>query len=424
MKKEKFLSEVSRSIRSKEARKLVELELNNHLKQTTEALKKQGLNDEEAEQKAVLRMGNPIHLGRKMDRLHRPKVDCKMISLFLFIVVLGMVPIFVFESEHTAMAFLQKFIVTLIGIAFAASLMFFDYRKLQKLGIGSFMIGWGIISFALISGNMVNGSATLVLGPFSTDISITLPLFLLGWAGVFRNEKMKMYMVVILYLITSYFILITPNLFVFGMFTIITGVMLWGSHFEKRKIIWSYVISLVTVAAVPLYIWFSSGVKEYQLVRLLAFLNPEKYADSSGYHYVKMKELRDGTGWLWQSLPESRSMLPESTTDFVFISLSYTLGWAFAAVLGGTLVLLILRMLYVVKTVRDGYGKLLVIGALSLFAFQVMFNLGMSFGLFPIMSVSLPFISYGNMQVLMNAGLIGLVLSVYRKKDLVRAMTL
>ncbi|KMY51144.1 FtsW/RodA/SpoVE family cell cycle protein [Peribacillus loiseleuriae] len=424
MNKEKFLSEVSRSIRSTEARKLVEVELNNHLKQSIEALKKQGLNDEEAEQKAVLRMGSPILLGQKMDRLHRPKVDWKMIGLFLFIVVLGMVPIFVFESEHTAMAFLQKFIVTFIGIAFAAVLMFFDYQKLQKLGIGWFIIGWGIISFALISGNMVHGSVTLVLGPFSTDISITLPLFLLGWARIFRNEKMKMYMVVILYLVTSYLIILTPNLFVFGMFTIITGVMLWGSHFEKRKVIWSYIISLVIGASIPLYVWFTSGIKEYQLTRLLAYLHSEKYADSSGYHYVKIKELRDGTGWFWQSLPESGLMLPESTTDFVFISLSYTLGWTFAVVLGGTLLLLICRMLIVVKTVRDGYGKLLVIGALSLFAFQVVFNLGMSLGLFPIMSVSLPFISYGNMQVLLNAGLIGLVLSVYRKKDLIRSKTL
>ena len=322
------------------------------------------------------------------------------------------------------MAFLQKFIVTLIGIAFAAFLMFFDYRNLQKLGIVCFMIGWGTISFALFSGKMINGSATLVLGPFSTDISITLPLFLLGWAGVFHNKKMKMYLVMILYLVTSYFILLTPDLFVFGMFTIMTGVMLWGSHFEKRKVIWSYVISLVIGVSVPLYVWYSSAIKEYQLARLLVFLHPEKYADSSGYHYVKIKELRDGTRWFGQPLPESGLTLPASTTDFVFISLSYTLGWTFAVMLGGALLLLICRMLIVVKTVRDGYGKLLVIGALSLFAFQVVLNLGMSFGLFPIMSVSLPFISYGNMQVLLNAGLIGLVLSVYRKKDLVRSKTL
>ncbi|MGE8078481.1 FtsW/RodA/SpoVE family cell cycle protein [Peribacillus loiseleuriae] len=421
MKKEKFLSEVSRSIRSTEARKLVEVELNTHLKQAIEALRKQGLNDEEAEQKAVLRMGNPILLGQKMDRLHRPKVDWKMMGLFLFITILGMVPIFVFESEHTAMAFLQKFIVTLIGIAFAAFLMFFDYRKLQKFGIVCFIIGWGIISYALFSGKTIHGSASLVLGPFSTDLSITLPLFLLGWAGVFQNKKMKMYLVAILYLVTSYFILITPNLFVFGMFTIMTGVMLWASHFEKRKVIWSYVIVLATGASVLLYVWFNSVIKEYQLARLLVFLNPGKYA---GYQYVKIKELRNETGWFGQPLPELGLTLPESTTDFVFISLSYTLGWVFAVVLGGTLLMLILRMLIVVKKVRDGYGKLLVIGALSLFAFQVIFNLGMSFGLFPIMSVSLPFISYGNVQVLFNAGLVGLVLSVYRKKDLVRSKTL
>ena len=68
--------------------------------------------------------------------------------------------------------------------------------------------------------------------------------------------------------------------------------------------------------------------------------------------------------------------------------------------------------------INDSYGKLLLIGAISLYTVQFVSNIGMSLGYFPMTSMSLPFISYGLMPILLNAFLIGVVLSVYRRKDL------
>ncbi|MGG0285606.1 permease prefix domain 1-containing protein [Peribacillus butanolivorans] len=81
--KEQFLYEVKQFIRSKEAKRFVTAELEFHLKQSTEALKKQGYTAEEAEVKAVQQMGSPITIGQKLNRLHRPKVDWRLTALFL-----------------------------------------------------------------------------------------------------------------------------------------------------------------------------------------------------------------------------------------------------------------------------------------------------------------------------------------------------
>ena len=55
---------------------------------------------------------------------------------------------------------------------------------------------------------------------------------------------------------------------------------------------------------------------------------------------------------------------------------------------------------------------------------QLVGNVGMIVGFFPMTNMSLPFISYGLMPILLNAFLIGIVLSIYRRKDLMVTNTL
>ncbi|KAA0965699.1 hypothetical protein FQ087_05280 [Sporosarcina sp. ANT_H38] len=68
--------------------------------------------------------------------------------------------------------------------------------------------------------------------------------------------------------------------------------------------------------------------------------------------------------------------------------------------------------------IHNSYSELLLIGAASIYTVQFVSNIGMSLGYFPMTSMSLPFISYGLMPILLNSYLIGVVLSVYRRKDL------
>ncbi|NEZ00859.1 FtsW/RodA/SpoVE family cell cycle protein [Bacillus shackletonii] len=81
--------------------------------------------------------------------------------------------------------------------------------------------------------------------------------------------------------------------------------------------------------------------------------------------------------------------------------------------------LFIARIIIVTLKINDSYGKLLLIGALAVYGVQFATNILMVIGLFPLTGISLPFISYGLMPILLNAVLIGIVLSVYRRKDLI-----
>ncbi|WP_425467637.1 FtsW/RodA/SpoVE family cell cycle protein [Psychrobacillus soli] len=65
------------------------------------------------------------------------------------------------------------------------------------------------------------------------------------------------------------------------------------------------------------------------------------------------------------------------------------------------------------------YGKFLLIGAVALYSIQLVTNIAMMLGFLPMIFMSLPFIGYCLIPTIFNAFLIGVVLSVYRRKDLV-----
>jgi len=73
----------------------------------------------------------------------------------------------------------------------------------------------------------------------------------------------------------------------------------------------------------------------------------------------------------------------------------------------------------IIQKVRDPFGRYLLTGSVTLFATQVVVNIGMIFGFLPIMAMSLPFISYGLMPTIIAAVMIGFGLSVWRRKSYV-----
>jgi cell division protein FtsW (lipid II flippase) len=158
-------------------------------------------------------------------------------------------------------------------------------------------------------------------------------------------------------------------------------------------------------------------IKPYQIGRLLAFFNPEKYADTEGFIILRIQELMSKAGWF--GLTGAKEFIPEAHTNFVFVSITYHYGWLLGVLLVIILLLFAGRMIAIQAKIKDSYGQLLLIGGVALYSVQLVSNIGMALGLFPMTSMSLPFISYGLMPTLLNAILIGAVLSVYRRKDLV-----
>ncbi|EJR57162.1 hypothetical protein IIM_00271 [Bacillus cereus VD107] len=407
---ERFLKEVTNHIKSKEAKDLVATELDFHLKQAKDTWIKKGLSEEVAEDKAVEQMGSPIKLGQELNKLHKPKVDWFLIILLVTAMGLGFLPVVAFG--HTNDLLINKVIFVILGVATAFGVMLIDYRKLERLGWLFYTIGVLILLMLYCFPNAsMNGEALIKIGPITIDCLMAVPFFLLAWASFFNNSRLKVMHFVILYLFFLYLFLIVSTLSTIFIYIMMVFVMLWWSKLGKKK---ALIITVVTICLFTLGGLFA--VTEYQLDRILGYLNPERDAGGEGFMYIRLKEVMSSAGWFGTS--EDTKFIPAPDTDFVFASLTYYYGYVLALILVLILSLFVARIMVISYKINDRYGKLLLVGGGTLFVVQFIYNVGMIIGLLPIVSISLPFISYGLTPTLFHALLMGIVLSVYRRKDI------
>lgn len=107
---------------------------------------------------------------------------------------------------------------------------------------------------------------------------------------------------------------------------------------------------------------------------------------------------------------------PEAHTDFIFTIIASNFGFL------GSVILIILILLFdcyllnigvKAKRIREKY---FVIGSVSLLFYQQIQNIGMTFGLFPITGITLPFISYGGSSLLSYFIILGLILNIKKNQ--------
>jgi len=188
---------------------------------------------------------------------------------------------------------------------------------------------------------------------------------------------------------------------------IIASVMVLIVGVQKRIII--YVIS-ACVAAAPLGWLF---LKDYQKRRILTVFNPEADLLGAGYQSMQSK-IAVGSGEIWgkgllQGTQSRLNFLPEKHTDFVFSVLSEELGF-----IGGTILLILFlvciqRCLQTALSAADREGALLAAGVGIFIFLYTSLNIAMTLGLFPIVGIPLPFVSYGgsaSLTAFISAGLV------------------
>ncbi|MFK4332234.1 rod shape determining protein RodA [Bacillus sp. RC240] len=405
---ERFLSEVTNHIKSKEAKSFVATELDFHLKQAKNTWIEKGLSEEVAENKAVEQMGSPIKLGRELNKLHKPKVDWFLIILLVAAMGLGFLPII--ALGHTNDLLMNKVIFVILGIAAALGMMLIDYRKLERIGWLFYTIGILILlaikCFPTIS---VNGEALIKIGPLTIDCLMTIPFFFLAWASFFNNSRLKFMHLLMLYVFSLYLFSTTSILVPIFIYITMVFVMLWWSKLGKKTAWLITILPILPFVIKDLFSW--SAVKEYRIARILGFLNPEH-----DLWYLRLKEAMSSAGWF--GTYGNIKSIPAAHTDFVFASLTYYYGYVLALILVLILSLFAVRIMTISYRINDGYGKLLLVGGVTLFVVHFICNVGMILGILPRVSISLPFISYGLIPTLFHAFIMGIVLSVYRRKDI------
>ncbi|EKY23287.1 hypothetical protein HMPREF0216_02957 [Clostridium celatum DSM 1785] len=103
--------------------------------------------------------------------------------------------------------------------------------------------------------------------------------------------------------------------------------------------------------------------------------------------------------------------------EFVLTSIIYCFGWIVGIIIIALVLSFIIRMCFISINTKNTYGKLLVSGLCSLFTIQFILNILANFSLSPILGISMPFISYGGSQLVINVVAISIINNVYKFRN-------
>jgi rod shape determining protein RodA len=172
-------------------------------------------------------------------------------------------------------------------------------------------------------------------------------------------------------------------------------------------------LALAGVALMPLG-WLA--LKPYQRDRLLVYLDPFRDPLGTAYNVIQAK-IAIGSGQLLGKgiggATQSRlAFLPERHTDFIFAVFAEMWGFLGCLVLIVAYAFLVLRGFEIAASTRETRGRILALGVTSVFAVQILVNIGMVTGLLPIVGIPLPLMSYGGSSMVVSLTALGLLISI------------
>lgn len=182
-----------------------------------------------------------------------------------------------------------------------------------------------------------------------------------------------------------------------------------------------HILILLGVAVFGAIIAFHLGiVKDYQIARLQSFLDPAADPLRAGYN-LQQAEIAIGSGGLFgrgylNGSQTNLDFVPEQHTDFVFTVVGEELGFVGAILLLALFAVLLWRGFRIALMSKDAFGTLLATGVVTMLAFQVVVNVGMTMGIMPVTGIPLPLVSYGGTAMLTNWAAVGLLLNIHMRR--------
>lgn len=288
---------------------------------------------------------------------------------------------------------------------------------LFKYSFYFYILGNILLLLTLFIGINVNGSKSwIILGPFGFQPSEFMKVFILMFLYYFSiiNKNLSNFKYVIytlgLIIIPSILTFFEPDTGAVSIYFIIYLAFLINRKLNK----WWYILSLLFILLIgssffiiyfnyqDLFIKIFGTSFFYRMDRITSFINGE------GYQINKALISIGSSGMLGKGLKNMPEYFPEAPTDFAFALLIKNIGYV------GIMIFLFTyaSLIYFLIKMINKKNQTLLFPIIILLFFQSSINILMNIGLFPIIGITLPFISYGGSNLLSYMIIIGLVLNI------------
>jgi cell division protein FtsW len=355
----------------------------------------------------------------------RSAPDFVIIFATLFLLGIGIVMVYS-ASAIVAQKFNDPFffakrqlIFALLGITSMYLTMNIDYwiwKRWAKIG---FYTSIGLLILVLVIGIEVNGSKSwLGIGAFGIQPGEFAKLGVVAFLARWLSDNQKQIVLFRKGLVPALaipvvcfgLIMLQPDL---GTGTVLMGtalVMIFAAGAKISHFAGLGVLGLAGFVGLVLS-------EPYRIKRITSFLDPWQDPLNTGYQIIQSLYAIGPGGLFGLGLGQSRQKhfyLPEPYNDFIFSVIAEELGFV-----GGTLVLLLFLLLLwrgmrTAITAPDLFGSLLALGIIGMIAIQVVINVGVVTGMFPVTGITLPFLSYGGSSLTLMLTGVGVLLNISR----------
>ncbi len=425
-----FIDGVCEQIKYKPIRQNIAEELKNHIEDAKEEFLKEGMEEKLAEEKAITEMGDAEEIGKQLNKIHKPKLDWKLVVLAVILISFGLV-VSIIRSEHIVPSTMKFIFFLIIGVIISLAIYFVDYKKLNKCAGIIYIIATFSIVFTFLKGIMINGIPHLSIGYITfSPTAIAVPLYIIAFAGFLQNidkeNKVKMQIygkninmnvvkIIVLSIISLVILMEIPS--VTSAFILFLTYMIMASIKLKNK---KYIAILWIVPIIGVMLILTPYNRVGLFNRIQNSFNPELDPQGVGWLGVNRKQIINSAKIFGEAENMSDAIeLFDEGTNFAFISILAHYGWAASLGIAISVLLFSFKLVMNYIKLKDSYGKMLTIGIGSMFILQSIFNILMNLNLWLETNFNLPFVSYGGVNLIMNILSLSLILSIYRKKDIV-----
>ena len=436
-----FLDKVCGEIKYRPVRKGICEELKSHIQEIKEEYTNKGIPENEAEEKAVFQMGVPEEIGRKLNKIHKPKLDWKLLLLMVILMGFGVFVAILKQPIMNENYIGSTIIYMTIGVILSIGIYFFDYKLLKKYStviyiIASILMILPMIQFGFIPRGVYN------IQLFEITISpstIALPLYLISFIGfIFNYNKTNNFKMTILNKeieinkdMVKIIICSVASLMLMEYISSITNAIILGIIYliistakiiqNKKNRIKNLIILYVIPVFMGLLLILMLVKSPYRFERIISSFNPEVDPESSGYVGMLQKEILENAKIIGEAdtMPISNSQsIINVESNYTFIYLLGKTGILVAGLLVCTIILASVKLIINAKNIKEQYGKFLIIGLSSLYILQSFATILMNVNMGVQTNVNLPFVTYGGVYFIVSILSIAIIFSVYRRKDI------
>lgn len=350
--------------------------------------------------------------------------DYKLVILVVALTLLGILLIGSAAKSKQLMQIVGLF----LGLAVMAVVTLMDYNFILQFYWPIYALNIVLLLSVRILGTTVGGATRWIniAGIRFQPSELSKILLIIFFAKIFSkyeetlsNLKVLVTMI-ILAVIPLYLIKSQPDLSTSIVVAVIFCVMIYIAGL-KRKIILASLGALAGLAGVFLIVTINFGrsfLNDYQYKRIMAWIDPSKYADTAYQQQNSIMAI--GSGQLIGkglnnnviSSVKNGNFILEPQTDFIFAVTGEELGFVGSCIIILLLLFIALECIHIGKKAHDLQGKLICCGVATLIGVQSFFNICVTTGLMPNTGLPLPFVSYGLTSLVSLYIGVGLVLNV------------